>query len=340
MSSISMRMRYSSSTTNTRGTRPDGPSIFSSALNRRRCGADLGARDRSCTIRFACKSVLARPLRSASACARRRPPCGDDAPTCHSPQQNMLKKRQNEAAAVTRKPREHDDVGRMEFLLTLRRRGISDAAVLRAMEEVPRERFVEEGQADIAYADQALPIACGQRISQPYVVAYMTELLALRPDHRVLEVGTGSGYQAAVLSRLAQKVVTIERYRTLAEEARARFRALGYDNIEVVVGDGLAGVPQQAPYDRIMVTAAAESVPEALLEQLAQDGIMVLPLGPHDGPQQIVKLTKSQTGLTREELIAVRFVPLLPGTARELTFLPARGAVRNQSVILKSLFTR
>ncbi len=230
----------------------------------------------------------------------------------------MLKKRQNEAAAVTRKPREHDDVGRMEFLLTLRRRGISDAAVLRAMEEVPRERFVEEGQADIAYADQALPIACGQTISQPYVVAYMTELLALRPDHRVLEVGTGSGYQAAVLSRLAQKVVTIERYRTLAEEARARFRALGYDNIEVVVGDGLAGVPQQAPYDRIMVTAAAESVPEALLEQLAQDGIMVLPLGPHDGPQQIVKLTKSQTGLTREELIAVRFVPLLPGTAREL----------------------
>lgn len=219
---------------------------------------------------------------------------------------------------MSRTVREREDVGRMEFLLTLRRRGISDAGVLRAMDEVPRERFVEEGQADIAYADQALPIACGQTISQPYVVAYMTELLALRPHHRVLEVGTGSGYQAAVLSRLARKVVTIERYRTLAEQARARFRALGYDNIDVVVGDGFAGVAEQAPYDRIMVTAAAESVPQALLDQLAEDGIMVLPLGPHDGPQRIVRLTKSQTGLAREELIAVRFVPLLPGVAREL----------------------
>lgn len=219
---------------------------------------------------------------------------------------------------MSRTVREREDVGRMEFLLTLRRRGISDAGVLRAMDEVPRERFVEEGQADIAYADQALPIACGQTISQPYVVAYMTELLALRPHHRVLEVGTGSGYQAAVLSRLARKVVTIERYRTLAEQARARFRALGYDNIDVVVGDGFAGVAEQAPYDRIIVTAAAESVPQALLDQLAEDGIMVLPLGPHDGPQRIVRLTKSQTGLAREELIAVRFVPLLPGVAREL----------------------
>jgi protein-L-isoaspartate(D-aspartate) O-methyltransferase len=206
----------------------------------------------------------------------------------------------------------------MEFLLTLRRRGIGDQAVLRAMDEVPRERFVEAAFADSAYADQALPITCGQTISQPYVVAYMTEQLALRPHHRVLEVGTGSGYQAAVLSRLAREVVSIERYRTLADQARERLRSLGYDNVEVVVGDGFAGVPDKAPYDRIIVTAAAEEVPQALVDQLADDGIMLLPLGPQGGAQHIIKLTKSQTGIARENLIAVRFVPLLPGQAREL----------------------
>ena len=135
----------------------------------------------------------------------------------------------------------------------------------------------------------------------------------------MLEVGTGSGYQAAVLSRLAREVVSIERYRTLAEQARARLAALGYDNVEVVVGDGFAGVPDKAPYDRIIVTAAAEAVPQALLEQLADDGgVMILPLGPRDGPQHIIKLTKSQTEISRENLIAVRFVPLLPGQAQEL----------------------
>ena len=206
----------------------------------------------------------------------------------------------------------------MEFLLTLRRRGISDQAVLRAMDEVPRERFVEAEFADSAYADQALPIDCGQTISQPYVVAYMTEQLALRPHHRVLEVGTGSGYQAAVLSRLAREVVSIERYRTLAEQARERLRALGYDNVKVVVGDGFAGVPAGAPYDRIIVTAAAETLPQTLIDQLADDGVMLLPLGPRDGAQHIIKLTKSQTGIARENLIAVRFVPLLPGQAKEL----------------------
>jgi protein-L-isoaspartate(D-aspartate) O-methyltransferase len=210
------------------------------------------------------------------------------------------------------------DEGRMEFLLTLRRRGIGDQAVLRAMDEVPRQRFVEGDSADIAYADRALPIACGQTISQPYVVAYMTEQLALRPHHRVLEVGTGSGYQAAVLSRLAREVVTVERYRTLAEQARERLQALGYENVEVVVGDGFAGVPARAPYDRIVVTADAEEVPQALIDQLADNGVMVLPLGPHDGAQHIIKLTKSSTGVSRENLIAVRFVPLLPGQAQEL----------------------
>ena len=146
----------------------------------------------------------------------------------------------------------------------------------------------------------------------------MTEQLALRPHHRVLEVGTGSGYQAAVLSRLAREVVSIERYRTLAEQARDRLAALGYDNVEVVVGDGFAGVPAKAPYDRIIVTAAAEHVPQTLLDQLADDGVMILPLGPHGGSQHIIKLTKSQTGIARENLIAVRFVPLLPGQAQEL----------------------
>src|SRR5258705_8085391 len=139
---------------------------------------------------------------------------------------------------------------RMEFMLTLRQRGISDKAVLRAMDEVPSEHFGEARFADAAYADQAMPIACGQTISQPYVVAYMTEQLAVRPNHRVLEIGTGSGYQAAVLSRLAQEVVTVERYRTLADQARARLARLGFDNVEVVVGDGFAGMPDRSPYDR------------------------------------------------------------------------------------------
>lgn len=219
---------------------------------------------------------------------------------------------------MSKAPHNQRDDDRMEFLLTLRRRGIADQAVLRAMDEVPRERFVEPTFADSAYADQALPIACGQTISQPYVVAYMTEQLKMESRHRVLEVGTGSGYQAAVLSHLAREVVSVERYRTLAEEARARLKALGYENVDIVVGDGFAGVPDRAPYDRIIVTAAAETIPEALLDQLADGGIMILPLGSHDGSQHIIKLTKSVTGIRRENLIPVRFVPMLPGKAQEL----------------------
>jgi protein-L-isoaspartate(D-aspartate) O-methyltransferase len=217
---------------------------------------------------------------------------------------------------LAHQPQRDDE--RMEFLLGLRRRGIADQAVLRAMDEVPRGQFVEPDFAGRAYADQALPICCGQTISQPYVVAYMSEQLGVRPHHRVLEIGTGSGYQAAVLSRLAREVVTVERYRTLAEQARGRLQALGYDNVEVVVGDGFGGAPGRAPFDRVLITAAAESVPQALVDQLADGGIMVLPLGSHGGAQNIVKLTKSQMGMTRENLIAVRFVPLLPGQATEL----------------------
>jgi protein-L-isoaspartate(D-aspartate) O-methyltransferase len=212
-----------------------------------------------------------------------------------------------------------DDVERMEFQLALRRRGISDQAVLRAMDEVPREYFVAPGFAESAYADQALPIACGQTISQPFVVAYMTEQLEVEPQHRVLEIGTGSGYQAAILSRLAREVVSIERYRTLADAARERIKTLGYSNVTIRAGDGMAGAPELAPFDRIIVTAAAEEIPEPLTAQLAEGGIMVLPVGPRHDAQYIVKLTKAPGGaLTRENLIAVRFVPLLPGQAREL----------------------
>jgi len=211
------------------------------------------------------------------------------------------------------------DVERMEFQLLLRRRGISDQAVLRAMDEVPREHFVTPEFTDGAYADQALPIACGQTISQPYVVAYMTEQLEVEPQHRVLEVGTGSGYQAAVLSRLAREVVSIERYRTLADTARERLKTLGYSNVTILTGDGFAGAPERAPFDRIIVTAAAEEVPDALVDQLGEGGKMVLPLGPRHGTQHIVKLFKAADGgLTRQNLIAVRFVPLLRGQAREL----------------------
>jgi protein-L-isoaspartate(D-aspartate) O-methyltransferase len=206
----------------------------------------------------------------------------------------------------------------MQFMLTLRQRGIGDAAVLRAMDEVPREYFVEGQFLDAAYADRALPIACGQTISQPYVVAYMTEQLGVQPNHRVLEVGTGSGYQAAVLSRLAGEVITIERFRTLADAARSRLETLGYRNVEVRLGDGLAGASDRAPFDRIIITAASETVPEAPIEQLAEDGVMMLPLGPHAGPQNLVRLTKTEGKIRQEELIPVRFVPLLPGKAREL----------------------
>jgi len=213
------------------------------------------------------------------------------------------------------------DVERMQFVLDLRRRGIMDAAVLRAMEEVPRENFVGPAQVKSAYSDRAMPILCGQTISQPYVVAYMTEQLKVEPRHHVLEIGTGSGYQAAVLSRLAARVTSVERYRTLVDSARARLAALHCDNVEVIVGDGIVGLPERAPFDRIMVTAATEEIPQALVDQLAEDGVMVLPLGPQHLHQSLVRLTRTKTGIERTELIGVRFVPLLPGTAA--SFSPA-----------------
>jgi protein-L-isoaspartate(D-aspartate) O-methyltransferase len=210
------------------------------------------------------------------------------------------------------------NIARLKFVLDLRRRGIMDAAVLRAMEEVPRDRFVMPMHGGAAYQDRAMPIACGQTISQPYVVAYMTEQLAVGPRHHVLEVGTGSGYQAAILSRLAAKVTSVERYRTLANTARVRLKAMGCDNVEIIHGDGIAGARDRAPFDRIIITAAAESAPQALVDQLAVDGIMVLPVGPAGARQTLVKTVRTENSMARIKLIAVCFVPLLPGEAREL----------------------
>jgi protein-L-isoaspartate(D-aspartate) O-methyltransferase len=186
------------------------------------------------------------------------------------------------------------------------------------MEAVPREVFVAAGDRDLAYRDSALGIACGQTISQPFVVAYMTEQLQLQKGHKVLEIGTGSGYQAAVLSRLCAHVLTIERYRTLADAARDRLEALGYHNIEVMYGDGFDIPPGAGDFDRIIVTAAMEKIPDALQQRLEPGGILVAPVGPHHGTQTLVRVTRTDSGFERKELVDVRFVPALPGIAREL----------------------
>lgn len=207
---------------------------------------------------------------------------------------------------------------KMMFQLTLRRRGISDQSVLRAMEEIPRDAFVTAADRADAYRDSALGIACGQTISQPFVVAYMTEQLHLQKPHRVLEIGTGSGYQAAILSRLCSHVLTIERYRTLADGARALLAKLGCDNVEVMLGDGFDIPPGAGTFDRIIVTAAMEQIPEALMQRLEPGGVLIAPVGPHQSTQTLVRVTRTETGFDRKELVDVRFVPALPGIAREL----------------------
>jgi len=207
---------------------------------------------------------------------------------------------------------------KMMFQLSLRRRGISDQTVLRAMEEVPREVFVRRSDRDEAYRDSALGIACGQTISQPFVVAYMTEQLQVGKHHKVLEIGTGSGYQAAILSRLCKHVLTIERYRTLADSARDRLEAIGYYNVEVLLGDGFDVPAGAGDFDRIIVTAAMEQIPENLLQRLEPGGILIAPVGPHQGTQTLVRITRTDSGFDRKQLVDVRFVPALPGIAREL----------------------
>jgi protein-L-isoaspartate(D-aspartate) O-methyltransferase len=207
---------------------------------------------------------------------------------------------------------------KMMFQLSLRRRGISDQAVLHAMEDVPRDVFVEPADRADAYCDMALGIACGQTISQPFVVAYMTEQLDLQKSHRALEIGAGSGYQAAVLSRLCAHVLTIERYRTLADRARARLAQLGYDNVEVMLGDGFDVPAGAGTFDRIIVTAAMEQIPDALAQRLEPEGVLIAPIGPLHGVQTLVRLVRTEAGFERKQLVDVRFVPALPGIAREL----------------------
>ena len=207
---------------------------------------------------------------------------------------------------------------KMMFQLNLRRRGISDQRVLRALDSVPRDVFVEQADLDDAWRDTALAIACGQTISQPFVVAYMTERLELRDDNRVLEIGTGSGYQAAILSRLCREVVTIERFRVLADRARARLEQLGCDNVEVMLGDGFDVPAEAGQFDRILVTAAMERIPDALTARIEPGGLLIAPVGPHNGRQTLILLRRTTAGLARKELIDVRFVPALPGIAREL----------------------
>ena len=207
---------------------------------------------------------------------------------------------------------------KMMFQLNLRRRGISDQTVLRVMEEIPRDVFVEEADRADAYRDSALGIACGQTISQPFVVAYMTEQLQLQKHHRVLEIGTGSGYQAAILSRLSRQVLTVERYRTLADSARARLEKLGCYNVEVMLGDGFDIPASVGSFDRIIVTAAMPQIPDTLTQRLEPGGILIAPVGPQQGIQTLIRLISTDTGFRRRELVDVRFVPALPGIAREL----------------------
>ena len=206
---------------------------------------------------------------------------------------------------------------KMQFLFALRSKGVTDKHVLNAMEQVDRGPFIRGHFSDRAYEDTPLPIACGQTISQPSVVGLMTQALKISPRDTVLEVGTGSGYQAAILSQLARRVYTVDRFKRLASEAAAIFRQLDLTNITTLTADGSFGLPDQAPFDRILVTAAAEDPPGPLLAQLKIGGIMVLPVGQSDTVQSLIRVTRSETGYDYDELRPVRFVPLVEGLGRD-----------------------
>ncbi len=205
----------------------------------------------------------------------------------------------------------------MQFLYALRSKGVTDARVLTAMERTDRSLFVKGHFADRAYEDMPLPIACGQTISQPSVVGLMTQALQVNPRDKVLEVGTGSGYQAVILSHLARRVYTVDRYKSLLNDARAIFTRLDITNLTAFTADGSFGLPEQAPFDRILVTAAAEDPPGPLLAQLKVGGIMVLPVGQSDSVQQLIRVARTETGFEYEELRPVRFVPLLEGLGKD-----------------------
>jgi len=213
---------------------------------------------------------------------------------------------------------ERDRIVVADFLLRLRQKGVTDRRVLAAMEAVPRRLFVPHEARDTAYLERALPIECGQTISAPELVAMMTQALDCQPDHRVLEIGTGSGYQAAILSHLAKHVYTIDRFRTLIDLAELRFSTLRIGNITALVGDGALGWPANASFERIVVTAATDEVPPALFEQLKTEGVLVAPVGPPDGIQQLTRFHKTKGGISTANLAEVRFVPLIPGKAARL----------------------
>ena len=204
------------------------------------------------------------------------------------------------------------------LVLALRSQGVTDPGVLAAIEKTPRDIFTPELFRDRAWEDSALPIACGQTISQPFIVGLMTQALTLEPRARVLEIGTGSGYQTAILSRLSRLVYTVERYRTLLGEAEKRFTTLGLTNVITRFGDGGEGWAEQAPFDRILVTAASSDEPDRLLKQLKPSGVLVAPVG--KGPvQRLLRYAgDGKGGFTQEQLGEVRFVPMLDGVAKEL----------------------
>ena len=212
---------------------------------------------------------------------------------------------------------DHDAERKMQFLFALRKRGVTNKRVLSAMEEIDRGLFLRGLFAERAYEDMPLPIACGQTISQPSVVGLMTQALDVPARAKVLEVGTGSGYQAAILSRLARRVYTLDRHKRLVVEARRLFESLDLTNITAITADGTRGLPKQAPFDRILVTAAAEDPPGPLLAQLAFGGIMVLPVGQSDHVQSLIKVTHGPDGFEYEEILPVRFVPLLEGLGQD-----------------------
>jgi protein-L-isoaspartate(D-aspartate) O-methyltransferase len=206
---------------------------------------------------------------------------------------------------------------KIRLIMKLRKSGITDTAVLAAIERVPREMFIPPLFHDQAYEDMALPIERGQTISQPLVVASMTQELRVHDRHKVLEIGTGSGYQAAILSKLCRRVYSIERHKPLLEQADRRLNDLRIRNITCKAGDGMKGWPEQAPFDRIIVTAAAgDGPPEPLLEQMSVGGIMIIPMGRDKASQFIYRITKGEGDFSCEQLMPVRFVPLLPNIAR------------------------
>jgi protein-L-isoaspartate(D-aspartate) O-methyltransferase len=222
---------------------------------------------------------------------------------------------------MARKPDENPEQRRVEIanlLLRLRRNGITDQKILAAIESVPRDVFVPAESQDDAYSERALPIDCGQTISAPVIVGLMTAALDIGDRDRILEIGTGSGYQTAVLAKLARRVYTIDRFRTLVQAAESRFRTLRISNVTTLVGDGTKGWPEQAPFDKIIVTAAGDRVPDALLKQVRLGGIIVAPVGPPDGIQKLVKMTRTPEGFDEATLADVRFVPLIPGKAAHL----------------------